>query len=198
MPATRPERDPSRVSQYVDDEFYRTLVANFTDWQRDELEVTNPAIRDRCQALLYREARLLDQGQFEAWLSLYAPECLYWVPATPGGGDPRQEVTVAFDDRRRLEDRIYRLRTGYAWSQVPPSRTARLISNVEVFGTEQRSAYMVRSTFVIDEFRAGETRRLAGWSGHRLAQQGDRWQILVKQVNLLDCDQNLRNPSVLL
>jgi benzoate/toluate 1,2-dioxygenase beta subunit len=198
MPATRPERDPSRVSQYVDDEFYRTLVANFTDWQRDELEVTNPAIRDRCQALLYREARLLDQGQFEAWLSLYAPECLYWVPATPRGGDPRQEVTVAFDDRRRLEDRIYRLRTGYAWSQVPPSRTARLISNVEVFGTEQRSAYMVRSTFVIDEFRAGETRRLAGWSGHRLAQQGDRWQILVKQVNLLDCDQNLRNPSVLL
>jgi len=196
MPATRPG-DPSRVSEYVDDEFYRTLVANFSDWQRDELEVTNPAIRDRCQALLYREARLLDQGQFEGWLSLYIPECLYWVPATPRGGDPRKEVAIAFDDRRRLEDRVYRLRTGYAWSQVPPSRTARLISNVEVFGTEQRSAYMVRSTFVINELRAGETRRLAGWYGHRLAQHDGRWQILVKQVNLIDCDQNLRNPSVI-
>jgi benzoate/toluate 1,2-dioxygenase beta subunit len=196
MPATR-QGDPSRVSEYVDDEFYRTLVANFSDWQRDELEVTNPAIRDRCQALLYREARILDQGQFEAWLSLYAPECLYWVPATPRGGDPRKEVAIAFDDRRRLEDRIYRLRTGYAWSQVPPSRTARLISNVEVFGTEQRSAYMVRSTFVISELRAGETRRLAGWYGHRLAEHDGRWQILVKQVNLIDCDQNLRNPSVI-
>jgi benzoate/toluate 1,2-dioxygenase beta subunit len=197
MPATR-QGDPSRVSEYVDDEFYRALVANFSDWQRDELEVTNPAIRDRCQALLYREARLLDQGQFEGWLSLYAPECLYWVPATPRGGDPRKEVAIAFDDRRRLEDRVYRLRTGYAWSQVPPSRTARLIANVEVFGTEQRSAYMVRSTFVINEFRAGETRRLAGWYGHRLAQHDGRWQILVKQVNLIDCDQNLRNPSVIL
>jgi benzoate/toluate 1,2-dioxygenase beta subunit len=197
MPATQ-HGDPSRVSEYVDDEFYRTLVANFSDWQRDELEVTNPAIRDRCQALLYREARLLDQGQFEAWLSLYIPECLYWVPATPRGGDPRKEVAIAFDDRRRLEDRIYRLRTGYAWSQVPPSRTGRLVANVEVFGTDQHSTYMVRSTFVINEFRAGETRRLAGWYGHRLAQDDGRWQILVKQVNLLDCDQNLRNPSVIL
>ena len=196
MPATR-RGDPSRVSEYVDDEFYRALVANFSDWQRDELEVTNPTVRDRCQALLYREARLLDQGQFEAWLSLYAPECLYWVPATPRGGDPRKEVAIAFDDRRRLEDRIYRLRTGYAWSQVPPSRTARLVSNVEVFGTEQRSVYMVRSTFVISELRAGETRRLAGWYGHRLEQHDGRWQILVKQVNLIDCDQNLRNPSVI-
>jgi len=196
MPATRPG-DPSRVSEYVDDEFYRTLVANFSDWQRDELEVTNPAIRDRCQALLYREARLLDQGQFEGWLSLYIPECLYWVPATPRGGDPRKEVAIAFDDRRRLEDRVYRLRTGYAWSQVPPSRTARLISNVEVFGTEQRSAYMVRSTFVISELRAGETRRLAGWYGHRIAEHDGRWQILGKQINLIDRDQNLRNPSVI-
>ena len=195
--AATPRGDPSRVSQYVDDEFYRALAANFSDWQRDDLEVTNLAIRDRCQALLYREARLLDQGEFEAWLGLYAPECLYWVPATPRGGDPRKEVAIAFDDRRRLEDRIYRLRTGYAWSQVPPSRTARLVSNVEVFGTEQRSAYMVRSTFVVNEFRAGEARRLAGWYGHRLAQHDGRWEILVKQVNLLDCDQNLRNPSVI-
>jgi benzoate/toluate 1,2-dioxygenase beta subunit len=197
MPAARPV-DPSRVATYVDDEFYRTLVANFADWQRDELEVTNAAIRDQCQALLHREARLLDQGRFEAWLGLYAPECLYWVPATPQGGDPRKEVAIAFDDRRRLEDRIYRLRTGYAWSQVPPSRTARLVANVEVFGTAERSAYMVRTTFVINEFRAGDIRRLAGWYGHRLAARDGRWHILVKQVNLLDCDQHLRNPSLIL
>ena len=198
MPAMPQERDPSRDSRYVDDEFYRALVANFLNWQRDDREVTNPAIRDRCQALLYREARLLDQGQFEEWLTLYTPECLYWVPATPGGGDPRKEVAIAFDDRRRLEDRVYRLRTGYAWSQVPPSRTGRLVSNVEVFGTDRHSTYMVRSTFVINEFRAGETRRLAGWYGHRLAQDEGQWRILVKQVNLLYCDQNLRNPSVIL
>jgi benzoate/toluate 1,2-dioxygenase beta subunit len=197
MPATRPEHDPSRSSYYVDDDFYRALVADFSDWQRDEREVADPAVRDRCAALLYREARLLDQGEFDRWLALYAPECLYWVPATPGGGDPRRAVAVAFDDRRRLEDRVYRQRTGYAWSQVPPSRTARLVANIEVFSAAPNT-YMARSTFVINEFRAGESRRLAGWYGHRLAQRDGRWQILVKQVNLIDCDQNLRNPSILL
>jgi hypothetical protein len=44
------------------------------------------------------------------------PNAFYWVPATPQGGDPRREVAILFDDRRRMEDRIYRLRTGYAWS----------------------------------------------------------------------------------
>jgi benzoate/toluate 1,2-dioxygenase beta subunit len=198
MPTMQQERDPSRVSYYVDDEFYRALVADFSGWQRDEREVANPAVRDRCQALLHREARLLDEAQFEQWLNLYAPECLYWVPATVGGGDPRKEVAVAFDDRRRLEDRVYRLRTGYAWSQVPASRTARLISNVEVFSAVAPATYMVRSTFVVNEFRAGATRRFAGWYGHRLAARDGRWCILVKQVNLIDCDQNLRNPSVIL
>jgi len=198
MPATSPQDDPSRTSHYVDDAFYAALVADFADWQRDELAVADPAVRDRSQALLYREARLLDEGRFEDWLGLYAAECLYWVPATPRRGDPRREVAIALDDRRRLEDRVYRVRTGYAWSQVPPSRTARLVGNVEVFGTRADAIYMVRSTLVISEFRAGETRRLAGWCGHRLAERQGRWQILVKQVNLIDCDQHLHNPSVIL
>jgi hypothetical protein len=61
----------------------------------------------------------------------------------------------------------------------------------------------VSSTFCVARRRqsrrrkaAGETRVLSGWSGHRLAQrQGGGWEILVKQVNLVDCDQNLRNPA---
>jgi benzoate/toluate 1,2-dioxygenase beta subunit len=191
--------DPSVSSYYIDDAFYRALVENFSDWTRPEQEIADPALRDACRRLLEREARLLDHRRFDEWLSLYARECLYWVPATPEGGDPRREVAISFDDRRRLEDSVFRLKTGYAWSQVPPSRTTRLITNVEVFETPDAAIYMVRSTFLISEFRAGETRVLSGWSGHRLAQrQGGGWEILVKQVNLVDCDQNLRNPSIIL
>jgi 3-phenylpropionate/cinnamic acid dioxygenase small subunit len=198
MAAMQPERDPSRSSWYVGDAYYRKLVADFADWQRDELVATDPGLRDRCHALLEREARLLDQGRFEDWLGMYAPECLYWVPGTPGGGDPRREVALAFDDRRQLEGRIYRLRTGYAWSQVPQSRTVRLISNVEVFRTDSEAVVMVRSNFMLSEFRSGESRILSGWCAHRVAEQEGRWQILVKQANLIDCDQSIRNPSVIL
>jgi len=190
--------DPSLSSYYVTDAFYRELVESFSNWQRDERAVTDPAERDLFRALLEREARLLDVLAFDEWLAMYAPECIYWVPATPDGGDPRREVAISFDDRRRLEDRIYRLRTGYAWSQAPKSRTVRLISNVEVFMSDRSSICMVRSNFLISEFRVDGTRYLSGWCGHRLVQCGETWKIQVRQVNLIDCDQNLRNPSIVL
>jgi 3-phenylpropionate/cinnamic acid dioxygenase small subunit len=198
MAAVHAERDPSRSSWYVDEAFYRRLVEDFADWPRDELAATDATLRDRCRALLEREARLLDQGRFEDWLGMFAPECLYWVPGTPGGGDPRREVALAFDDRRQLEGRIYRIRTGYAWSQVPQSRTVRLISNVEAFRTDAAAVVMIRSNFMLSEFRAGESRILSGWCAHRIVEHEGRWQILVKQANLIDCDQSLRNPSVIL
>jgi benzoate/toluate 1,2-dioxygenase beta subunit len=192
------KHDPSLTSHYISNEFYEELVAAFTGWRREELERDDPALRDKCRRILEREARLLEELRLEDWLALYARECLYWVPTTPDGGDPRHEVAIAFDDRRRLEDRIYRLRLAHAWSQRPPSRTVRLVSNVEVFATDAEDLLMVRSTFMISEFWAEEVRRWAGWCGHRLRQEEDGWEILVKQVNLIDCDRNIRNPSIIL
>jgi 3-phenylpropionate/cinnamic acid dioxygenase small subunit len=180
---------------YVNHDFYEDLVESFADWQHDDRLIDDLALKEQCRSLLEREARLLDQARYQDWLGLYAPDCLYWVPATPGGGDPRKEVAVCFDDRRRIEDRVYRLNTGYAWSQAPASRTVRMLSNVEIFALKGKRL-MARSNFLISEFRSGETRVLSGWSAHRLAQHGAKWLVEVKQVNLIDCDQNLRNPSI--
>ena len=113
--------------------------------------------------------------------------------AIPGARSPS-----AFDDRRRLEDRIYRLGTGIAWSQAPASRTVRLVSNIEAYETDDPAIVMVRSNVFISEFRAGETRPWSGWTGHRLRRRGAGWEVLVKQVNLIDRDQNIRNPSIIL
>lgn len=193
-----PTADPSLKSHYVTDAFYRELVASFRDWQRDELAILDAAERERFRALLEREARLLDQLKLDEWLAMYAPECVYWVPSTPDGGDPRREIAISFDDRRRMEDRVYRLRSGYAWSQAPKSRTVRMVSNVEVFASTGASVRMVRSNFLIGEFRPDGVRYLSGWCGHRLNEHDGRWLIEVRQTNLIDCDQNLRNPSIIL
>jgi len=190
--------DPSRSSHYVNDTLYRELIGNFTDWQDDARAVTDLAVRDEFRRLLEREARLLDQLRYDDWLNMYAPECIYWVPSTPKAGDPRREISVMFDDRRRLEDRIYRLRTGFAWSQAPASRTVRLIANVEVFATAGDDVRMLRSNFLISEFWGDETRVLTGWAGHRVVREAGGWKIQAKQVNLINCDQCIRNPSIIL
>jgi 3-phenylpropionate/cinnamic acid dioxygenase small subunit len=190
--------DPSISSYYVNEKLYQQLVDSFTDWQRDELAIERADERNRFRALIEKEARLLDQLRFDEWLAMYAPECIYWVPGTPDAGDPRREIAISFDDRRRMEDRIYRLRTGYAWSQAPKSRTVRMVSNVEVFAAKAGDARMVRSNYLISEFRVDGTRLLSGWCGHRFVERAGRWLIEVRQVNLIDCDQNLRNPSIVL
>jgi len=190
--------DPRRSSHYVGDDFYSELVAAFTGWQRDEAEITDIDTRDNCRRLVEREARLLDEGRNDDWLALFAPECLYWVPASADGGDPRREVAIAFDDRRRLEDRVFRLASPYAWSQQPLSRTSRIVSNTAVFSTDDDTIVMARSTFLVTEIHAGDYRTWAGWCGHRLRRTGDGFEILVKQVNLINYDQNLRNPSITL
>lgn len=188
----------SRFSYYVTDAFYTELVEDFTNWQRDELLVDASDERDIFRQLLAREARFLDKAQFGEWLDLLDMECAYWVPGTAEAGDPRGEITVTFDDRRRIEDRVFRLRTGFAWSQAPASRTTRQVSNVEVFRSQRDDQRMVRSNFAIHEFWDGETRVLAGWAGHRFRKADQEWKISAKQINLLICDQCIRNPSIIL
>ena len=198
MNANDAKANASRYSHYVTNDFYLELIADFSDWQNNDKIVSDVGERDLFRGLLEKEARILDRLLFEEWLDLFTPECVYWVPSTPAGGDPRSEIAIMFDDRRRLGDRIYRLRTGYAWSQAPSSRTSRIVSNVEVFRCSRDDQRLVRSNFAISEFWDGQIRVLAGWAGHRLRKQDGEWLISAKQVNLLNCDQCIRNPSIIL
>src|SRR5262245_38196623 len=111
--AMQPARDPSSSSYYVTDAFYRDLVAQFADWQRDDLAVADAAERDRFRMLIEQEARLLDQLRFDEWLAMYAPECIYWLPSTPEIGDPRREVSISLEHSSRMWDRFERLIHGF-------------------------------------------------------------------------------------
>ena len=58
---------------------------------------------------------------------------------------------------------------------------------------------MVRSNFLISEFRGDETRASCPAGAATASSSSDgRWEIEVRQVNLIDCDQNLRNPSIVI
>lgn len=189
--------DSSKVSYYVNDDYYNELIEGQKDWD-NALKYADKNLHFEIERFLYQEARLLDEGKMEDWLNLFSSKCLYWIPIIPGGGNPMREVSIAFDDRRRLEDRIYRLRTGYAWSQIPTSRTVRSLSNMEVWHDQKEDQLRVRSNFFIHEFRNGKQKQYAGWNGFRLIKENGEWKIAVKQINLLDSDQGHENMTFIL
>ncbi len=158
-PVAKDTPDAIAPSLYVNDALYERLMR----LQRQFAEPGEPpdkSVEEQCARLIKREARLIDLGEFEQWLTLFSRECLYWIPARRGA-DPRREVALEFHDRRRLEDRIARLRTGSAYSQIPPTRTCHLLTNVEMFvaGAGEVGA---RANFVIQTSRMGVERALAG------------------------------------
>ncbi len=78
--------------------------------------------REQIEAFLYREARLIDEHRYDQWLSLWTDEALYWVPCNEDDTDPERQVSIIYDDRGRLGERVARLKSGAAWAQEPKSR----------------------------------------------------------------------------
>ena len=188
-------------SLYVNAAFYDWLVDVSADWNavvRNDAKVDD-VMQGEISRLLATESRLLDQQAFAPWLDLFAPECAYWIPAAHPTPDPRTAITQEFHDRRRLMDRIARLGTGFAYSQSPPSRTARLLSGLEIWASTGRDdEWRARGTFLLAESRQGKNRLLAGWNGFVLRKTHDGLRIVVKQINLIDCDSPQGNNSFFL
>ncbi|MEH1017714.1 aromatic-ring-hydroxylating dioxygenase subunit beta [Micromonospora sp. CPCC 206060] len=186
--------DTSAWSYHIDADYYAELdrlCRLFAEpWPQPD-----PADLHQATWFLTQEARLIDEGRFNDWLELFSDDCLYWVPVTAGGGQPRSEVSHAFDDRRRLTDRVYWLRTGLAYSQIPASRTRRLITNVEVLD-DSGGARLIRSNFIVNEFRAGVAKTYTGWYAHVLTPAADEWRTRLKQANLLDSEQYHENLTL--
>ena len=178
------------------------------------LELSNPEVDDQLLAATAAltaaqsdlaakrtelKSRLLDQHAYTEWLELYTPECAYWIPASRPARDPRAQITLEFHDRRRLLDRVARLGTGLAYSQLPASRTARQLSGLEIWASPGRSdEWRARCNFLMAESRAGKSRVLGGWYGFVVRRVGDALRLVIKQVNLLDPDEPQGNNSFFL
>lgn len=140
-----------------------------------------------CEQFLLHEARLLDEGKFDAWLALFTPEAWYWVPSEPDQADPVETVSLIYDDRRLLETRVRRLASPRMYSQEPRSRTSRIVANVTIEESRANSC-TVRSKFLMIEYRREAQRLFGGTALHGLVQTAGRTMIAWKRVDLVNCD----------
>jgi benzoate/toluate 1,2-dioxygenase beta subunit len=148
-----------------------------------------------CERFLVHEARLLDEGRFDEWLALFTADCWYWVPSEPNQANPRDTISLMYDDRRLLETRVRRLASPRIYSQEPPSRTSRMIGNVTIEAADADGC-TVRAKFQLLEYRRESQRIFGGTSFHRLVRGGDGIQIAWKRVDLVNCDAPLEGLVV--
>jgi 3-phenylpropionate/cinnamic acid dioxygenase small subunit len=93
------------------------------------------------QEFYFTEATILDERRLDEWLALWNPEAAqYWAPVRrtrEGENDFTSpgELGLFEDDFMTLALRVAAMKAPSAWAESPPSRTRRLITNVQAART---------------------------------------------------------------
>lgn len=103
---------------------------------------------------LFREAELLDAGDYRTWLQSVAEDLRYVVPlrVTREREAPTDIVagmTHMDDDYDSMEMRVLRLETEYAWAEDPPSRSRHFITNIRVEAGDTDEELRVKTNLLL-------------------------------------------------
>ena len=144
---------------------------------------------ERIRQFLYREARFLDDREFEKWLECYHPDAEFWMPAWADDDelteDPQREISlIYYSNRGGLEDRVFRIRTDRSSAtSLPEPRTGHNITNVEII--EQRGDTVdVRFNWFTLYYRYNNVDTYFGTSFYTLDFSGTQPVIMKKKVVL--------------
>ncbi len=137
---------------------------------------------------LYREARYLDDAQWDQWLELYASDASFWMPSWDDDDtlteDPQSEISLIwYGNRGGLEDRVFRIKTERSSATVPDTRTSHNISNIEIVEQGEGSC-QVRFNWHTLSFRYKTTDSYFGTSFYTLDLRGEQPLIKAKKVVL--------------
>jgi 3-phenylpropionate/trans-cinnamate dioxygenase beta subunit len=141
---------------------------------------------------LYREARLLDEEDFDGWLAMTTDDVVYRMPlrgrrfrkdrSAPhqvGGG------FVFNDTKARLALRIGRLKSGFVWAEDPQNYVRRIVANIEITALATASEARVRSVITIHRNRMDSlTRTLTAGRDDIWREVGGEWLLAHREANL--------------
>jgi 3-phenylpropionate/cinnamic acid dioxygenase small subunit len=159
-------------------------------------------LKEEIEAFLYREAELLDERRYEAWLDLFTDDAHYFMPMRRNvpHDEPEREFTRAgadvnwFDEGKdTLTRRVKQILTGLHWAEEPPSRICHLVSNIQVLATAPAgpapAEVTVKSRFLVYRNRVEtETDVLVGKREDVLRRANGGWKIARRKIVL---DQNV-------
>jgi len=152
---------------------------------------------------LYDEAQLLDDIEFDDWFDLMHPSLRYQMPVRVNkeGVERPDYSTDMFtfnDDIELLRLRVDRLKTDYAWAEIPPSRTRRFVSNVRVKDYVEREKAVVKSYLLIYRSRSTDIQHdlISGERNDEFIFEEGKWK-LSKRIFIVDQSTiNTRNLAI--
>lgn len=145
--------------------------------------------REAVEAFLFREARYLDDRDFDKWVQCYHPDAEFWMPAWADDGeltvDPLTEISlIYYANRGGIEDRVFRIKTDRSSAtSLPEPRTGHNITNVEVLA-QQGNEVQVRFNWFTLYFRYNNVDTYFGTSFYTIDFAGEHPLIRKKKVVL--------------
>lgn len=147
---------------------------------------SSAALMSAVTAFLYREARLQDEHQYEAWEKLWTDDGVYWVPANGANIDPEREMSIIYDNRSRIALRVRQLMTGKHFTQTPQSNLRRLVSNIELMDEQPGGDIAVASNSLIFESSLRDDTLWGARNEYRLRHVEGELRIAYKKVVLVN------------
>jgi len=160
------------------------------------------ALLSAIEQFYYREARWLDDRQYQQWMALLAQDIRYTVPVrhTPMldpklretesvlnvGQELNQGIEAPLRDDSYLTLMIRATRSFKlsAWADNPPARTRRFVSNIEVY--EEGEHYRVYSNTLMSFSRHGHDNHLYPYQRQDRLQKTDNGFMIHERHVLLD------------
>jgi 3-phenylpropionate/cinnamic acid dioxygenase small subunit len=145
--------------------------------------VADKDLQHRVEQFLYRQAELLDGKDWQAWIDLFTPEGVYWMPPEPSHTTWEGMPAIFAEDRNLMVVRMKRILHPDAWSQRPLWETNHVVSNV-VVEKEAKDEVVVRSRFHMLELRRDDVRHFAGRYRHTLKKTAKGLAIKLQRVDM--------------
>ena len=143
--------------------------------------------REEVIDFIYDGARMLDEGRYSEWLSLWLEDGHYWMPLDYKQTDPHLVTSLLYEDMFMLRLRVERLNGARTFSQKPKSRCHHVIQRP--FIDEMDGDRIVTNTSMhYVETRLDEQFLLALTATHELKVVDGEIRIANKRVDILNCD----------
>jgi len=145
-----------------------------------------------CLRFLIHEAELLDNRQLHDWFALLTADIDYRVPIRVtrerlARESPfSEEAFHMVEDWGSLKTRVERFDTESAWSEDPPSRTRRFVSNVRVEANGEHDELHVTSNLLMYRARGDTPAQLICGERHDVLRKVDGAWKIAKRLVLLD------------